>query len=66
EAVRRCTVPAGRTLVAPLVNQVGDSEAACVRFLSGATGRMTVDGPRGRCCGGAAFRCGRRVCRAIR
>lgn len=44
EAVRRCTVPAGRTLVAPLVNQVGDSEAACARFLSGATGRMTVDG----------------------
>ncbi|MEU5991101.1 signal protein [Spirillospora sp. NPDC047418] len=40
---RRCDVPVGRTLVAPVVNQRG-SEGLCAYFMETATGTLTVDG----------------------
>lgn len=40
---RRCTVPSGRPLVAPVVNLFG-SETDCAEFMAVATGTLTVDG----------------------
>jgi hypothetical protein len=40
---RTCEVPAGRTIVAPVVNQRG-SKADCAAFMRGAAGRITLDG----------------------
>lgn len=40
---RRCAIPAGRTLVAPVVNQRG-AEAVCAAFMETAAGTLTVDG----------------------
>ncbi|MBO2449715.1 signal protein [Actinomadura barringtoniae] len=47
-AKRRCTVPAGRTLVAPLVNLVGQTKKDCSAFLKGASGKLTADGKAAR------------------
>jgi hypothetical protein len=41
---RHCAVPPGRTLVAPLVNQMESSKRGCAEFLASATGKMTIDG----------------------
>lgn len=40
---RRCEVPAGRTLVAPIVNQRGLQED-CAAFMETAAGTLTLDG----------------------
>ncbi|GAA1891137.1 signal protein [Actinomadura bangladeshensis] len=40
---RGCDIPAGRTLVAPVVNQRGPEED-CAAFMETATGTLTVDG----------------------
>ncbi|QKW40753.1 signal protein [Actinomadura sp. NAK00032] len=40
---RRCEVPAGRTIVAPVVNQRG-SEQECAEFMRSAAGSITLDG----------------------
>jgi len=42
-ATRRCDVPAGRTLVAPIVNQRGYEED-CAAFMATASGTLTLDG----------------------
>ncbi|WP_203828261.1 hypothetical protein [Actinoplanes palleronii] len=41
---RACAVPAGRPLVVPAINRVGDSEADCADFMAGAKGSVTLDG----------------------
>lgn len=43
DTTRRCVVPAGRTLVAPLVNLQG-SKRDCTDFMASATGELTIDG----------------------
>lgn len=42
-AARRCVVPAGRILVAPLVNLEG-SKRDCAEFMASATGELRIDG----------------------
>ncbi|GAA0956848.1 signal protein [Actinocorallia libanotica] len=42
-AVRKCTVPSARNLVAPLVNRIA-SEQECADLLDSATGQLKVDG----------------------
>lgn len=42
-ATRHCTVPSGRTLVAPLINQLGSGQE-CADLLDSATGQLKVDG----------------------
>ncbi|WP_210776356.1 hypothetical protein [Micromonospora sp. U56] len=47
ETVRRkCSVPAGRPIVAPLVNVVASRKADCATFLRDATGSAKFDGKR--------------------
>lgn len=41
---RRCTVPAGVPLAAPVINLVADTPGSCDAFLSGAEGSVTLDG----------------------
>ncbi|MBC6446647.1 signal protein [Actinokineospora xionganensis] len=43
-ATRRCAAPAGRMLVAPVVNRVARDATGCRVFLSGASGAVAVDG----------------------
>ncbi|RJL33318.1 signal protein [Bailinhaonella thermotolerans] len=42
-AKRKCTVPAGRPLVFPLVNRIADKDA-CDGFMAGARGSASLDG----------------------
>ncbi|GAA3021477.1 hypothetical protein GCM10017559_52840 [Streptosporangium longisporum] len=41
---RTCTVPTGRPVVFPLVNQQANSKAVCNEFMTTAEGRATLDG----------------------
>jgi len=43
-ATRRCTVPPGRALIAPLVNRMGESAAECDSCMRSAQGALTIDG----------------------
>lgn len=45
EVERECKVPAGRSIVAPLVNRIGE-EADCAEFMRTAQGRAELDGKR--------------------
>jgi hypothetical protein len=43
-ATRRCVVPPGRVLVAPLVNLFTPTKDDCKDFMASATGTLTIDG----------------------
>ncbi|PZG24442.1 signal protein [Micromonospora craterilacus] len=43
---RRCTLPAGRPIIAPLVNRVTTDEADCDELLGAADGWAVMDGDR--------------------